>query len=245
MGCHIYKQLSCSTIITWGYMYKKRTCSNKMARSLYPSLGILSPWWEQYLLYSIHIKISELSELLNRIELGMSEVSLIRRTAHQCLDEIIQATPYRITVPPTKMANFVSNILFRSFPIKNLSNTPRKSTPQSQPMPTYYEPNDDELALDLALEVLGMPVYLSEVDHPVLCECIRQQRRDLQLAILLHNRDSLERVTVIMDRILDSRIHKMYENHHTNIPFFLDGTSWITHKYARHLNRYFLYIVLY
>lgn len=190
-------------------------------------------WHEVY----IHHLISELSELLNRIELGMSEVSLIRRTAHQCLDEIIQATPYRITVPPTKMANFVSNILFRSFPIKNLSNTPRKSTPQSQPMPTYYEPNDDELALDLALEVLGMPVYLSEVDHPVLCECIRQQRRDLQLAILLHNRDSLERVTVIMDRILDSRIHKMYENHHTNIPFFLDGTSWITHKYARHLNR--------
>lgn len=67
-----------------------------------------------------------------------------------------------------------------------------------------------DLALKVALETLGMRVFVSEADHPVLCECIRRQRGDLAMSLLLRYRDSIERLGVILDKVLDLAVHQMY-----------------------------------
>lgn len=71
-------------------------------------------------------------------------------------------------------------------------------------------PEDDNLALEVCLEVLGMRVFVSETDHPMLCEGIRRQRGDLAMVLLLRNRDNPARLGVILDKILDPTVHRMY-----------------------------------
>lgn len=46
-------------------------------------------------------------------------------------------------------------------------------------------PCDEELAIKVALEALGMKLAVSEADHSMLCESTRLQRGDLALTMLL------------------------------------------------------------
>lgn len=46
-------------------------------------------------------------------------------------------------------------------------------------------PCDEELAIKVALEALGMKLVVSEADYSMLCESTRLQRGDLALTMLL------------------------------------------------------------
>lgn len=70
---------------------------------------------------------------------------------------------------------------------------------------------DEDLALSVALEALAKTVFVSELDHPMLCECIRRQRGDFSMTLLLRYKDCPDKLGYVMDRILDPRIHKVYE----------------------------------
>lgn len=131
-------------------------------------------------------------------------------------------------------------------------------------------PNDEELSVKVALEVLNMKLMVSEADYPMLCESTRRQRGELALTmlmryvtsllyyasfiefysilvlfgsgkslsvtlfiaalcqkvvfdltckairnILLNNfsryKDSLENLAVVLDGLLDPRMHRMYK----------------------------------
>lgn len=48
-------------------------------------------------------------------------------------------------------------------------------------------PSDEELAVKVALEALGMKLVVSEADYPMLCESTRLQRGDLALTMLLRS----------------------------------------------------------
>jgi hypothetical protein len=89
-------------------------------------------------------------------------------------------------------------------------------------------PSDDQLALDLALQILSkgtyptfikrihiflifLDVHISETDHPLLCECIRRHRKDLQMRLLSRNRDMPEKLARVLETVLDPKVHRMYE----------------------------------
>lgn len=46
-------------------------------------------------------------------------------------------------------------------------------------------PSDEELAVKVALEALGMKLLVSEADHPMLCESTRRQRGELAITMLI------------------------------------------------------------
>lgn len=70
--------------------------------------------------------------------------------------------------------------------------------------------SDEKLGLNVALETLRMKVFVSESDHPMLCEGIRRQRGELSRKLLIKNKDMLERLGRILDKVLDADIHRMY-----------------------------------
>lgn len=124
----------------------------------------------------------------------MDEFLLIRQVATDQLLKMKQSVVKKVTVPPTKFAHYILNSLSFNFLVGNLSPRRPMAVQFSPIVANHRQQSDDELALDLALEVLGMRVYISETDHPMLCECIRRQRRDLQFTLLQRNKDCTERI---------------------------------------------------
>uniref|UniRef100_A0A915EH90 Zinc finger SWIM domain-containing protein 8 n=1 Tax=Ditylenchus dipsaci TaxID=166011 RepID=A0A915EH90_9BILA len=171
----------------------------------------------------------ELFNLLHKIEVNLAELSLIRDVARSYVNSLKSCPLNRIIVPPTIMAHFILDALSYSYQtIQETGNSSRRnaftpSPPSNPSVAVHRRPCDDSLALELALEVLGMRVFISETDHPMLCESIRRQRGELSMTLLLRNRDCLEKLGVILDKLLDSAVHRMYENHSSNGIFFISN----------------------
>lgn len=75
---------------------------------------------------------------------------------------------------------------------------------------TKFKSMYEELAFNLALETLGMRLFVFESDHPMLCEGIRRKRGELSRKMLLCNRDSVEKLGKILEKLLDVNVHRMY-----------------------------------
>lgn len=192
----------------------------------------------------------ELFTLLHRIEICPVGLRIMRSLVEQYLNNQSSSTgqwcPNSVTLPPTRWAHYMLNSLSYTHHMirntqlggggnsrtSNYQNTP--TTPEILPpcQPEVFAhrlPSDDELALELALDVLSKDVHISEKDHPLLCECIRRHRRDLQMTLLTRNRDATEKLAKILGTVLDSKVHRMYEEHcHSNVEFFLPSTTTIT-----------------
>ncbi|VDL68858.1 unnamed protein product [Nippostrongylus brasiliensis] len=97
--------------------------------------------------------------------------------------------------------------------------------PSSRSVPTRLSarrPSDDDLALKAALDAVGARPLFSDEDFPLLSEAIRRQKGELAIALLTRHRDSTEKLGLILDRLLDPTIHKMYSWHQSNAAYFLD-----------------------
>ncbi|KAI1726254.1 zinc finger SWIM domain-containing protein 4 [Ditylenchus destructor] len=178
----------------------------------------------------------ELFGLLQKIEIGPAELRLVREVAKSYIFSLRQNPPSRVIVPPTTMSHYIMNALSYSYQMGDVSSNATSSrsrnntgcpSPVSSPEVTSMRrPEDDNLALEVCLEVLGMRVFVSETDHPMLCEGIRRQRGDLAMVLLLRNRDNPARLGVILDKILDPTVHRMYgDKHSSNAKFFLSDTK--------------------
>ncbi|VDK56117.1 unnamed protein product, partial [Cylicostephanus goldi] len=81
---------------------------------------------------------------------------------------------------------------------------------------------DDDLALKAALDAIGARPLFSEEDYPLLSEAARRQKGELAIALLTRHRDSTEKLGLILDKLLDPSIHRMYTWHQSNAAYFLD-----------------------
>ena len=61
----------------------------------------------------------------------------------------------------------------------------------------YRISGDEQLGFDAALAGLGMRAVVSEADHPLLCEGLRRQRCELALLLLIHYKDSHEKLGLV------------------------------------------------
>ncbi|GMS95566.1 hypothetical protein PENTCL1PPCAC_17741, partial [Pristionchus entomophagus] len=73
-----------------------------------------------------------------------------------------------------------------------------------------------------SLFVLGASHPYPETVFPMLGECLRRQRGDLALRLLKRYKDNSVKLGLILDRLLDSSQHRMYNKYKSNAVYFLD-----------------------
>ncbi|CAK5064748.1 unnamed protein product [Meloidogyne enterolobii] len=189
----------------------------------------------------------DLFTLLHRIEICPNGLKIVRSLAQQLLKNLaVDSLPTSVTVPPTRLAHYIVNVLsspYSPYQQQHLRNAAQLSggvdacqilLPRFQSdLFTYRLESDEQLALDLALQVLSMDVHISERDHPLLCECIRRHRKDLQMVLFTRNRDSPERLARVLTTALDEKVHRIYEeSNRSNVDFF-SSSATITNSKPR------------
>uniref|UniRef100_A0A915P9I3 SWIM-type domain-containing protein n=1 Tax=Meloidogyne floridensis TaxID=298350 RepID=A0A915P9I3_9BILA len=129
----------------------------------------------------------DLFTLLHRIEICPNGLKIVRFLAQQLLKNLaVESLPTNVTVPPTRLAHYIVNVL---------------SSPYS-PYQQQHVRNAAQLS----------DVHISERDHPLLCECIRRHRKDLQMVLFTRNRDSPERLPRVLTTVLDEKVHRIYDS---------------------------------
>ena len=145
---------------------------------------------------SLEIKLinqeQELVGMLKRLEIGPVELGLVRQRAATLRSlsprQMNPRLSYNYHSLPISLALFLFDLL-----------------------QTYGEPDDQELAFEACLTVLGMRAAISEAQHALLCEGLRRQRGELALTLLLANKDNEERLNRIMDRVLDRDVFVLFK----------------------------------
>ena len=56
---------------------------------------------------------------------------------------------------------------------------------------------DEKLGFEAAVTALGLKANISEAEHPLLCESIRRQRGELAIAMLVHYKDDIVKLSKV------------------------------------------------
>ena len=135
---------------------------------------------------------SELVALLKRLPLGPCELNFLRERAVQLREGSLKSRGEALL--PLMLASFIFDSLVLP----------------SKIIPNYYRSvGDDQLGFDAAVAAIGLKANVSEADHPLLCEGTRRQRGDITLNLLVNYKDDPDKLSKIMDKLLDKDIHQM------------------------------------
>jgi len=145
---------------------------------------------------------SDLVALLKRLQLGPAELSIVRERALQLKEGTLKSRGEALL--PLMLASFI----FESLVMPQLPGSSRDTSRYN----VYRNAGDELLGFDAATAAIGLKANVSEADHPLLCEGTRRQRGDLALNLLVTYKDDPERLTRIMDKLLDKDIHQMFKS---------------------------------
>ena len=141
----------------------------------------------------------ELVNLLKRLQIGTFELNLLRDRAAKLRDigpnyiQLQRNTGYSMNFYslPAMLGSFIFEVLH-----SHSSSSPSE---------------DQQLAFESSLALLGMKANISESQHPLLCEGIRRHKGDLALTLLLTFKDDEQRLLKIIDKILDRDVHALFK----------------------------------
>ncbi|EPB67187.1 SWIM zinc finger domain protein, partial [Ancylostoma ceylanicum] len=163
------------------------------------------PMATKYLQVKLYYLEGEIVSLLQTVSIGNRELDQLRESAAQ----MSTAVACQI-VPPIALAHFILDRLSYLF---NVCEIDQNGQPNTRIIPArlgFRRPQDDELALKAALDAVGARPLFSEEDYPLLSEAVRRQKGELAIALLTRHRDSTEKLGLILDKLLDPSIHRMY-----------------------------------
>ncbi|KAL3982274.1 hypothetical protein ACH3XW_46540 [Acanthocheilonema viteae] len=179
-----------------------------------------SPAANKFLEVKLYYLETELISLLRRIEIGAPELQIIRDRARKFVENsVLLASVPQPCVLPISLGHYILDSLSFSH---NTCQGRRTSSGIVTKSGVQRRPCDEELAIKVALEALGMKLVVSEADYPMLCESTRLQRGDLALTMLLRYKDNNDKLALVLDKLLDPTMHRMYRDHHSNAAFFLE-----------------------
>jgi len=140
---------------------------------------------------------AELALLLKRIPIGSRELEMIRQKAAALHAGTFKSRGEALL--PLVLANFIFDALI--MPVNREGRCLQSGV--------YHLVTDETLGFEAAVAALGLKANVSEAEHPLLCEGTRRQRGDLALSMLLHYKDDPEKLSKIMDKLLDREIHQL------------------------------------
>lgn len=139
----------------------------------------------------------DLVQLLKRIPIGESELSILR---DKC-KKVKEYSSLNINFNKCKCNNTnYLPIVLSSFIFEVLSSDKNSNC------------SDELIGFDAAVAALGYKPNVSETQHAIYCEGIRRQKGDLAINLLLTYKDDQARLLKIMDKILDKEIHVLFKS---------------------------------
>ena len=133
----------------------------------------------------------DLVVLLKRIPLESKKLEVLKEKASQLRDGQLKSRGEALL--PLMLASYIFESLLLN--------------PQNR-----VSPGTSILGFEAAVAALGLKANVSEAEHPLLCEGTRRQRGELALMLLVFYKDDQEKLSKIMDRLLDKDVHQMYKN---------------------------------
>ncbi|KAK3090543.1 hypothetical protein FSP39_012583 [Pinctada imbricata] len=149
---------------------------------------------------------TEVLTLLKKIPLGNAELAVLREKAEELRDGIFKSRGDALL--PLTLASFIfDSLCLPVYPVGSTNSRPPSRSVQI----TARTPADEKLGFDGAVAALGLKANVSEAEHPLLCESTRRQRGELAIAMLVHYKDDPQKLSRIMDKLLDKEIHQQYK----------------------------------
>jgi len=153
---------------------------------------------------SLEVKLiyqeSELVGLLKKIPLSSVELAVIRERAMLLRDGKLETRGDVLL--PISLSGFIFDSLClpgSKLIVENVSCDHG-----------LMDSKDEQLGFEAAIATLGMKANVSEAEHPLLCEGTRRQRGELILSMLMLYKDDQNRLTKIMNKVLDN-VHQLYK----------------------------------
>ncbi|KAJ1348090.1 hypothetical protein KIN20_003314 [Parelaphostrongylus tenuis] len=175
------------------------------------------PMATKYLQVKLYYLEGEIVSLLQTVTVGSREINQLRDAAI-----LISSTVTNQIVPPIALAHFILDRLGYAYNVCEVDQSGQQSC---RVLPHHLDSrgtHDGDIALKAALDALGSRSLFSEEDYPHLSEAVRRQKGELAIALLTRHRDSTEKLGLILDKLLDPSIHRMYSWHQSNAAYFLD-----------------------
>ncbi|KAL8608972.1 hypothetical protein ACOMHN_062855 [Nucella lapillus] len=130
---------------------------------------------------------SELLQLLKKIPLGRQMMGELQSRAEQLRDGTLKSRGDALL--PLTLATFIFEALCLPF----------------------HTAADEKLGFEAAVTALGLKANISEAEHPLLCESLRRQRGELAIAMLVHYKEDIVKLSKIMDKLLDKEVNSQYK----------------------------------
>lgn len=164
-----------------------------------------SPMSSKYAQVKEHYLEMELLKVLQTIDIHEAEVKLLRECADRIRDIVENEG-----IPPLGLAKFLfEELTYSTYVVKfDQVNQPHY---RSHPARNGRIPEDDDIAFGAALNALGSRIPYSDAEYPMLLESVRSMKGHLVVSLLVSFKDDKERLGIVVDRLLDPRLHQLYK----------------------------------
>lgn len=154
-----------------------------------------------------------LDQIWQTVPMSDTQIRKIRERA----SEIIESdSGNNGELPPIAMTKFLFLALYWTEPPSTsirpvpAQSVPPTASPALQHNRRLLNSTDSDLALHVSLHIIGCRPYIS--DRYILhWETIRREKSELTSMLLVRYKDSQEKCALVIDRILDPKLHRMYQ----------------------------------
>ncbi|KAF1758462.1 hypothetical protein GCK72_014920 [Caenorhabditis remanei] len=176
--------------------------------------------------------VAILDQIWQTVQMTASQMEKVRARAI----EIIETdSGNNGELPPIAMTKFLFLALYWTEPPNNHHRPPPQNatttaSPALQHNRRLLIPSDSDLALHVSLHIVGCRPIISE-RYVLHWETIRREKSELTSMLLVRYKDSQERCALVIDQILDPKLHRMYQHHLSNAAFFLERCPVYTKRF--------------
>lgn len=166
--------------------------------------------------------VAILDQIWQNYEMGATQIDKVRARAQDIIENDIGNHG---ELPPIALTKFLFLALYWTEPTNAnrgvIQNANGGASTALQHNRRLLISTDSELALHVSLHIIGCRPMISE-KYTLHWETIRREKSELTSMLLVRYKDSQEKCALVIDRILDPKLHRMYQHHHSNAAFFLE-----------------------
>ncbi|CAL2041206.1 unnamed protein product [Caenorhabditis brenneri] len=165
--------------------------------------------------------VAILDQIWQNFEMGVTQMDKVRTRAKEIIENDIGNNR---ELPPIALTKFLFLALYWTEPGANrgaVQNANGGASAALQHNRSLLIPTDSDLALHVSLHIIGCRPLVSE-KYTLHWETIRREKSELTSMLLVRYKDSHEKCALVIDKILDPKLHRMYQHHHSNAAYFLE-----------------------
>lgn len=177
--------------------------------------------------------VAILDQIWQTVQMTASQMERVRSRA---LEIIETDAGNNAELPPIAMTKFLFLALYWTEPpnlnnrVPPAQNSTTAASPALQHNRKLLIPTDADLALHVSLHIIGCRPLVSE-RYILHWETIRREKSELTSMLLVRYKDSQERCALVIDQILDPKLHRMYQHHLSNAAYFLERCPVYTKRF--------------